>query len=398
MMEIPFFDLKRQYGEIKAEIEAAVTECLAGGVYIKGGEVSSFEEEMARYLGVKYAVGVGNGTDALVIALKAADIKDKDEVITTPFSFFATGEAIVNAGGVPVFADVLEGSYNIDPDSVRKKITAKTKALLPVHIFGCPARMDELLKIADEHGLKVIEDACQAVGALYRGKKAGSIGDLGCFSFFPTKNLGGVGDGGLIATNDSGLATICLALREHGGGKIGASAKEILAGRPAIGPEQDDEDPLYNPYKYYNYLIGTNSRLDAVQAAVLRVKLKYLDRWNDKRAENAEFYNEALMGSSVITPKTDQDVKHCWHQYVLRSRSNEKLAAFLTSRGVGNGSYYPVPIHLQKAFEYLGYKQGDLPVSEMLSAQTVCLPVFPELKSEEREYVAETILAFEKGK
>ncbi|HEX3026146.1 MAG TPA: DegT/DnrJ/EryC1/StrS family aminotransferase [Clostridia bacterium] len=390
---VPMLDLKRQYASIRHEIEPAVQSCLESGVFIQGPQVREFEREAAEYLQVRHAVSVGNGTDALVIALRAAGIRAGDEVITSPFTFFATAEAIVTAGGVPVFADILEDSFNLDPQSVKKKITSKTRAILPVHIFGQPAGMDELLELSAEHGLKIIEDACQAIGAEYHGKKVGGIGDAGCFSFFPTKNLGAFGDGGLITTNDDNIASVCRALREHGGGRNGASAVSILGGGLPV-EEQEAADPLYNPYKYYNYILGYNSRLDALQAAVLRVKLHHLDEWNLRRAENAAYYRSHLENSQVIPPKAGSGVKHVWHQFAVRTPYKNQLGKYLESRLIASGVFYPVPLHLQKAFEYLGYREGDLPMAEKVSSQTVCLPIFPDLTRQELDDVIEAVRSF----
>lgn len=394
-MKIPMLDLKRQYHTIKDEIEPAVLESMESGNYIMGESVIAFEKEFACYLGVRNAVSVGNGTDALVIALRALNISSGDEVITTPFTFFATAESIAAVGATPVFADICEDTFNLDPESVKMKITDKTKAILPVHIFGQPADMDAIMAIAREKGLKVIEDACQAVGSEYHGKKAGVIGDIACFSFFPTKNLGAFGDAGMITTDDDDLAILCKALREHCGGKNGAAARSILEG----GKAQADTalvDPLYNPYKYYNYIIGYNSRMDTMQAVILRKKLRHLDQWNAKRTKNAEFYKKVLAGADVILPQVLDGVKPVWHQFALRTRYKDEMGKYLAARGIASGVFYPVPLHLQKAFDYLGYREGDLPVAERVTRQSLCLPVFPELTGEELAYIADTVKSFNK--
>ena len=394
-MEVKILDLARQYKLIQAEVEKAVCEQMASGMYIGGKAVADFEKKFAAYIGVKHAISVNSGTDALVIALKALGIKPGDEVITTPFTFFATAETIAMVGAVPVFVDVEEDSYNMDPDKIEEKITEKTRAILPVHIFGQTADMERIMEIAARHHLVVIEDACQAVGATVLGKKAGSIGDIGCFSFFPTKNLGAFGDGGMITTNADDVATVCRAYKEHGMAQNGAKARYILEGVEDELAGTASPDGLYNPYKYYNYLIAYNSRLDAIQARVLDIKLDYLDKFNARRAEIAAFYNGELGSCEGITlPKVRENMTPVWHQYAFRCAQKDAMGNFLASRGVGSAAFYPVPLHLQKAFGYLGYKEGDLPVAEMLSKQTVCLPIFPELTQEELDYIVTSIREF----
>ena len=320
-MEVKILDLSRQYELIQEKVEKAVCEQMRSGMYIGGKAVADFEKKFAEYIGVKHAISVNSGTDALVIALKALGIKEGDEVITTPFTFFATAETIAMVGAVPVFVDVEEDSYNIDPEKIEEKITEKTKAILPVHIFGQPANMEKILDIANKHELVVIEDACQAVGAAIAGKKAGSIGNAGCFSFFPTKNLGAFGDGGMITTNDDTTAIICRAFKEHGMAQNGAKARYILQGVEDDLANTVSTDGLYNPYKYYNYLIAYNSRLDAIQARVLDIKLDYLDDFNGKRAEIAKFYEKELGScSEVITPQIKDKVTAVWHQYAFRCK------------------------------------------------------------------------------
>ncbi len=394
-MNIKILDLTRQYGLIEKEIEEAVCSQMRTGVYIGGEAVSGFERHFAEYIGVKHAISLNSGTDALVIALKAFGIGEGDEVITTPFSFFATAEAIAMTGAVPVFADIDEASYNLDPARVEEKITDKTKAILPVHIFGQPADMEALTKIAREHELFVIEDACQAVGSAIGGRKAGALGDAGCFSFFPTKNLGGFGDGGMITTNSDEVAVICRAFKEHGGGQNGAKARMYMNGTADELEGTASVDGLYNPYKYYNYLIAYNSRLDAIQARVLDIKLRYLDGFNSRRAQIAAFYEKELGNvEGLKTPKAGAGLTAVWHQYALRCNEKDKMGAYLAENGVGSAAFYPVPLHLQKAFSYLGYQEGDLPVAEMITRQTVCLPIFPELTQEELEYVVSSVKGF----
>jgi dTDP-4-amino-4,6-dideoxygalactose transaminase len=392
-MKIPMLDMKRQYKMIKDEIEPKVLAALESGSYILGEQVEAFERELEGYLSVKHAITVANGTDALVIALRAAGVGQGDEVITTPFTFFATAEAIAAIGAIPVFADVCNETYNIDCKSIRQKITRKTKAILPVHIFGQPADMDGIMEIAGENKLIVIEDACQAIGAEYKGKKVGTIGDFGCFSFFPTKNLGAFGDGGLITTNSDKLAIVCRALREHCSGRNGAAAREILEGGEGI-QENVKVDPLYNPYKYFNYMIGYNSRLDTLQAVILKVKLKHLDQWNEERTRNADYYIKSLSKSALIMPVVADGVKHIWHQFCLRTTHKHDLGEFLAAKGIASGVFYPVPLHLQKAFDYLGYKAGDLPTAERLTSETLCLPVYPGMTTEELEYIVTAVMEF----
>jgi dTDP-4-amino-4,6-dideoxygalactose transaminase len=393
-MNIPILDLKRQYNMLKKELEPAVADCMASGVYVMGENVAEFEKEAAAYIGVKNAVATGSGTDALVISLRACGVKEGDEVITTPFTFFATAEAIAAVGAVPVFADILEDSLDIDPEKLEAKITPKTKAILPVHIFGYPADMDAVNAVAKAHGLYVIEDACQAMGSGYKGRKSGALSDMGCFSFFPTKNLSCFGDGGLITTDNDDFAVICRAMRAHAGGKNGAEAYALMGGKKDDSIKEVDSGALYNPYKYYNYFIAYNSRLDALQAVILRIKLKYLDGFNAKRAANAAFFNSRLDRNKFRLPVLSGDVTPCWHQYVIRTERKEDFIAYLSQKGVGTAAYYPVPMHLQKAFMGLGYKKGDMPIAEKACSQTVALPVFPELTEEELHYIADTANKF----
>lgn len=396
-MRVPFFDLKRQYEEIGPQAEKRVCEVMRSGQYVEGPAVKEFERSMAEYLSVKHVVTCGNGTDALRIALQAAGVGAGDEVITTAFSFFATAEAIAQIGAIPVFADIDKVTFNLDPQEAKRKITSKTKAILPVHIFGTPADMDELNQMVEEHGLAVIEDACQAIGASYRGKKTGNLGTVGCFSFYPTKNLGAFGDGGMITTNDDGIAESCRSIKAHAAGRPGALAYQRLSGEslPELEVLTEGGDSLYDPCKYYNYMIGANSRLDSMQAAVLLEKLKYLAGYNQKRKQIALAYTEQLKGLPVITPKTDgEDRESCWHQYAILTEHKEELLSYLGEHGIGGGVFYPVPLHLQKAFRKLGYQEGDLPVAEDICRKSVCLPMFPELTEEEVAYVTDTIKRF----
>lgn len=398
-MKIPFFDLTRQYAPLKNAVEEKVCGVMGSTQYVEGSAVKEFESAVGSYLGVKHAITCGNGTDALRIALQAAGVKQGDEVITTAFSFFATAEAIAQAGAVPVFADIDGVHFNMDTEDAGRKITERTKAILPVHIFGMPADMDKINDLAARYGIPVIEDACQAIGAQYRGRKAGNLGTLGCFSFYPTKNLGAFGDGGMITTNDDDLANVCRAMKNHAAGKSGAEAYEFLHHEKALELSLNEKtDGLYDPYKYYNYFIGGNSRLDAMQAAVLSVKLQYLDEYNGKRKRIAEMYSRKLEGLPLQLPDTGaEDRDSCWHQYAVLCDRKEELIAYLGENGVGAGNFYPVPLHLQKAFHGLGYQEGSLPMAESICRRTVCLPVFPELTEEEIDYIAETIRKFFRG-
>lgn len=394
-MKVPFLDLKTQYQGIKAEVEPAVLDILENCCYIGGNYVSDFERAMERFLKVKHVSGCSNGTDALVLGLKACNVKAGDEVITTPFTFFATAEAIASIGAIPVFVDVREEDYNIDPERIESAITDKTKAILPVHIFGAPCDMDRITDIARKYNLMVIEDDAQAIGSEYKGRKAGTLGDVGCFSFYPTKNLGGAGDGGMVVTNSDDLYTAIKAYKEHGAGKAGAETLEIQEGIKETLSTNEKATELYDPYKYYNYVIGYNSRLDAIQAAVLSAKLKHLDEYNSRRAEIAKKYFEGLT-EKLLRPIYSHDIKPCWHQFVVRSEYKSELCTYLSENGVGNGTFYPVPLHRQKAFNLSNSRiSGEsLPVAEKIAEQSVCLPIFPEMTDEQVQYVVETVNQF----
>lgn len=394
-LKIPLINLKKQYEAISEQANNKVCEVLTSAQYIMGENVKGFEKEFSEYIGVRHSISVGNGTDALVIALEALGIGEGDEVITTPFTFFATAEGISAVGATPIFVDVRLDTFNIDTTKIEEKITSKTKAIMPVHIFGQSADMDEINEIARKHNLKVIEDACQAVGANYRGKKTGTLGDIACFSFFPTKNLGCAGDGGMIITNDDKLATICRGLKAHGSGENGKKAYNILNNiNEEVEEDNSIDNTVYNPLKYYNYLIGHNSRLDEVQAAILRIKLPLLDDWNEKRRENAKFYNQELSSTNLVVPHEDDYVKHVYHMYILQSEKREELVEFLKENGISSGIYYPVPIHLQKAYANLEYKEGSLPNAEYLSKRTFAIPMFAELTDEEKEYIVKNLKKF----
>ena len=396
-MQIPLINLKKQYDTIKETADEKILEVLHSAQYIMGQNVKEFEKEFASYLGVKYAVTVGNGTDALIIALKALGIGEHDEVITSPFTFFSTAEAIAAVGAIPVFVDVKLDTFNIDPAGIESKVTDKTKAIMPVHIFGQPAEMDEINAIAKKYNLKVIEDACQAVGAEYKGRKTGTLGDMACFSFFPTKNLGCAGDGGAIVTDNDELATICRALKAHGSGENGQKAYNLLNNiSEDVAEDKSEDNTVYNPLKYYNYLIGHNSRLDELQAALLRVKLPQLDKWNGLRREHADLYNSELKETKLVVPHEDDDVKHVYHMYMLQSENRTEIINHLKENGIATGVYYPVPLHLQKAFLNLGYKEEDMPNAEYLSHRTFAIPMFAELAEEEQKYICKVIKSFYK--
>lgn len=398
-MGVPFLDLKTQYGSIKGEVEEKVLEVLDSCAYINGPYVKEFENNIKEYLGVNHAIGCSSGTAALMLALRACNVKPGDEVITTPFTFFATAESIAAVGAVPVFVDVKEDDYTIDPDLIEAAISEKTKAILPVHIFGACCDMDRINEIAKNHGLKVIEDCAQAIGAKYKGRNAGTLGNVGCFSFYPTKNLGGCGDGGMLTTNDDDMALILNAFREHGAGKNGAKALELLEGVHEEVQSVEKATDLYDPYKYFNYLIAYNSRLDAIQATVLNIKLKHLDEYNSNRAKIAERYM-AELEERIIRPKYSENQKCCWHQFVVRSEYKEDLCKYLGEKGIGSGTFYPVPLHKQKAFNANNCKNANasLPIAELISSQSVCLPIFPEMTNEQIDTVIEAVNKFYEDK
>lgn len=390
-MQVPLLDLKRQYAEIKSEVETSVCSVLASGSYIMGANIKAFEDEFAAYCGVKHAISVANGTDGLIIALQALNIGAGDEVITSPYTFFATAESISVVGARPVFVDIRPDTYNIDENLIEAAVNERTRAIMPVHIFGQPAAMEKINNIAQKHDLKVIEDACQAVGAKYRDKRVGGIGGIGVFSFFPTKNLSCAGDGGIITTNDDKLATICRALRVHGSGEGGRKAYNYLNTMDEELEVKTGDSTVYDPSKYYNYLIGYNSRLDELQAAILRIKLPRLDKFNRRRKTIAEYYNEALQGTGYTTPAIDPNTQPVYHQYILQSDSRDQVVRFLGAKGISTGIYYPIPLHLQKAYKELDYSKGDLPVAEYLSNRTFAIPCFPELTAKELDYIVSVL-------
>lgn len=392
-MNIPLLNLKRQYTYLKDDIEKVISNILESGAYINGPYTKELESKLAKYLDVKHVIGVANGTDALVIALEALGIKEGDEVITTPFTFFATAEAISVVGAKPVFVDVSLDDFNIDVNKIEEAITERTKAIMPVHIFGTPADMDKINEIAKKYNLYVIEDACQAIGAKYRDKMVGGLGDVACFSFFPTKNLGTYGDGGLITTNSDEIAAICRALKAHGSGVNGEIAFNLLNDiKEEVEEDKCTNDTVYNPKKYYNYLIGHNSRLDEIHAGILSVKLDYLDRWNNQRIENAKYFDENLKDTDLKLMKLDGNNKNVYHMYIIQSENREELTKKLDEAGIGYGVYYPVPLHLQKVYKDLvGYKVGELPNAEYLSTRTLAIPIDPEMIEEERKYVIQVL-------
>lgn len=394
-MYVPLIDLKAQYRLLSEEINNAVLEVLSSTNYIMGKSVMDFEKEFSKYLGVTHSISVANGTDALIIALKSLGIGAGDEVITSPFTFFATAESISAVGAKPVFIDVEMDTFNIDVTKIEEKITSNTKAIMPVHIFGQPADMDPILFIAKKFNLYVIEDACQAVGSEYKGNKIGNFGDVTCFSFFPTKNLGCAGDGGMIVTNSDEIATVARALRNHGSGENGQKAYKLLNNiSEEVLKAQNSNETIYSPLKYYNYLIGYNSRLDAVQAAILSVKLKYLDTWNETRRDNAKFYQENIKNENIIKAFEKEGRKHVYHMYILQSEERDKMITYLNEKGISTGIYYPIPLHLQKVYADLGYKEGDIPNAEYISRRTFAIPLYAELTEKQRQYVVETLNNF----
>jgi len=364
-MQVPLLDLKAQYAYLRDEITAEISSVCESQAFALGPAVARFEKNVSDYCGCKHAIGVSSGTDALLAALMAMDLKPGDEVITSPFTFFATAGCIVRAGAKPVFADIDPDSYNIDPENIEEKITDKTKVIIPVHLFGQLARMEAIEKIAERHGLAVIEDAAQAIGASQGGVKAGNYGKLGCFSFYPTKNLGGFGDGGLVTTNDDKLADDIRILRDHG----------------------------QNP-RYFYRRIGGNFRLDGIQGAVLDVKLKYLDKWNAKRRQNAALYDKLFAGSPVATPKIEAGNVSIYHQYTIAVPQRDELQKYLAENNIGSAVFYPKPLHLQDCFAGLGYSEGDMPVAEKVCNEVLSLPVYPELSPEQVEFVAAVVLKF----
>ena len=368
-IKVPLLDIPLSYKEVLADVEKNINEVIESGYFILGPVVEELEQKIATYCEAKYAVGVSSGTDALLISLMAAGIKEDDEVITTPFTFFATAGSISRLGAKPVFVDIEPDTFNIDTKQIEENITRKTRAILPVHLYGQCVDMDPVLDLAQKNNLVVIEDAAQTIGSEYKGRRAGSMGDYGCFSFFPTKNLGGFGDGGMVTMNSEELYEQVKILRVHGS----------------------------HP-KYYHKMIGGNFRLDAIQAAVVLAKLKYLDKWTEKRRANAQTYNRLFkeMGmTDSLTLPVEIVPHHVYNQYIVRVKNKrDELRSFLGENNISTEIYYPLPLHIQDCYSSLGYKKGDLPESEKAADETIALPIFPELTTDQLEYVVATITRF----
>ena len=358
---IPFVDLKREYAEISEEMTQAIERVVQSGWFILGEEVKKFEEEFSKYIGTKYGIGVNSGSDALFLALKALGIGKDYEVITVSHTFISTVDAIARNGAKPVFVNIDPDTYCIDVTKVEKKITNKTRAILPVHLYGHSADMEPIMEIAKKYNLSVIEDACQAHGAEYKGEKVGSIGDIGCFSFYPTKNIGAYGDGGMVVTNSEELADKLRTFRNYG-----------------------------QPQKYYHDFVGVNSRLDEIHAAILRIKLKHLDEWNERRRKIAKRYNKLLEDSEIVTPIEKEHAKHVYHLYVVRCKDRNKLQQYLSMRGIQTMIHYPIPVHKQKAYLKLGYT-ANLPVTERICNEILSLPMHPFLHKDEIPSVVECV-------
>lgn len=361
-MGVPFVDLYRMHSEIRPELEKAINQVMEESSFILGKHVEEFEKDFAKYCQAKHAIGVSNGTTALHLALLAAGIGKGDEVITTTNSFFATAEAIANAGARPVFADVDE-YYNIDPEKIEEKITKKTKAVMPVHLFGQPAEMQAINEVAEKHSLAVIEDSAQAHGAEYNGKRTGSLADIGCFSFYPAKNLGALGEAGAVTTSNPEFAEKIMLLRAHG------------------------EKP-----KNTHTVIGYNYRMEGLQGAILKVKLKHLDRWNNERRKHSAYYKKLLLENKKIDlPLENKKAKHVFHLFVVKARERQKVIEHLSKNNIATGIHYPTPIHLQQAFSHLGYRKGSMPVAEYNAEHMISLPMFPHMTKEQIEFVAEKL-------
>lgn len=361
-MKVPLMDLQAQYRTIQGEIDGAIREVMESGHFILGPHVKQLEREVADYLGVGHAVGVASGTDALVLSLRALRIGPGDEVIMPAYTFFATAGAVMLAGATPVFVDIQPDSYCLDGEQVIGRITSKTKAIIPVHLYGHPADMSLLEELRSSYGLKVIEDNAQAFGAGYRGRKTGSMGDAGCLSFFPSKNLGACGDGGMVVTNDASIAEEVRKLRTHGWRK-----------------------------KYYPEVIGYNSRLDELQAAILRVKLRHVDSWNDRRRALANEYSTHLSSLGIRVPFEAAYARHVFHLYIVRVKDREQVQQQLSRQGVASAVYYPQPVHLSEPCRLLGYGEGDFPVSELASNETLAIPLYPEMSEEQLKRVLEAV-------
>ena len=365
-MAVPMIDLRAQYQRIKPEIDAAVSGIFESQAFVGGPVLEVFENAVAQYVGAPHAIAVASGTDALLLTLKALDAKPGDEIVTTSFSFFATAGAVANAGLTPVFVDIDPATYNLDPDLVERAITPKTRAILPVHLYGQCADMDPILQIARKHRLPVLEDSAQSLGARYKGRPACSMGDAAGVSFYPTKNLGGAGDGGMIVTSNDDVAERVRLLRAHGADTT-----------------------------YFHKIVGTNSRLDSLQAAVLLAKLRHLDTWNAERRDRAAYYNEKLAAvPGIVTPKTLPGNIHVFHQYVIRIPKRDKARQFLQKRGVSTAIFYPVPLHRQECFRYLGYTENACPNASQASKEVIALPIFPEISQQQQDEVIGALADF----
>ena len=364
-MTVPLLDLKAQYADIRRDVDDAVRRVMESARFIGGPEVATLEEEVARYSQCAHGVGCASGTDALLLSLRALGVGPGDEVVTSAYSFFASAGVVANVGATPVFVDIDPRTYNLDPHRLEAAVTPRTKAVIAVDLYGQCCDLAAVRSVCDKHHVWLIEDAAQAIGSEWEGKRAGSIADFGCFSFFPSKNLGGAGDGGMIVSQDPERADRARLLREHGA-------------RP----------------KYHHTLVGTNSRLDALQAAILRVKLRHLDRWSEARARNAALYNQLFEGSRVGRPFHDPRTRHIYNQYVVRLQKRDEVRQHLADRGIGSEIYYPVPLHVQKCFAMLGYKPGDMPNAEAAAQETLALPIYPELTEDQIRYVAATVRDF----
>lgn len=361
-MAVPLLDMKRQYDTIKADIDKAVSKVLNHGLYILGPEVKELEKKIAQLCRVEYGIGVACGTDALLLSLDAAGIKPGDEVITSDYSFFASAGVISRLGARPLFVDIEKETYNIDPDKIESAITKKTRAIIPIHLFGQMADMDPIMAIARKHSLVVIEDAAQAIGAAYKNKPAGNLGDFGCLSFYPTKNLGAAGDGGMVVTNCKEFAEKLLMLRMHGW-----------------------------KHKYFPEIIGYNSRLDTLQAAVLLVKLEYLKGWSEKRREHAAIYDKAFSGTAIITPSVREYAYHIYNQYTIAVENRDELMSVLKEKNIGHDIYYPAPFHMLECYRHLNYNKGEFPVSEWAAGSVVSIPIYPDLTPDEQAEVIEVV-------
>lgn len=363
-MKVQIADIQAQHKLLKKELMESIEKVIDSSQFILGPEVAKLEEEFAKYIGTKYAVALSSGTAALQLSMAALGIKPGDEVITTPFTFIATADTIAALGAKPVFVDIDPKTFNINPAKIEEKITKKTKAIIPVHLYGQPADMDAILKIAKKYKLFVIEDACQAVGAEYKNEKAGTLGDIACFSFFPIKNLGACGDGGIITTNNQELAEKIKMLRVHG-----------------------------SKGKYIHEFLGYKARFDTIQAAIVLAKLKYIDEWNSKRIAIAKKYSQSL-ASKVVCPCLAPKIKHVYQQYTIIVPNRNKLQDYLKSKEISTGIHYPLPLHLQQAFKYLSYKEGDFPEAEKAAKEVLCLPIYPELTEEQVDYIIKSINEF----